>query len=194
MFVYQLGACNGQRCNERFVITRLQSSSGKIIKIYPNTLPEPIDENIPEAIQMDLDEAGRCFVAGAYRAAAVMARRALQNVALDKEAPTTHEITLKDGKKKKVSMRLVDQIDWLFKQGIITKDLRDWAHEVRGIGNDGVHPADAEDVTVMSKEDAEYVIALANAFCSPLYVASKRYLDRQTNKRGSKAVEIPTKV
>lgn len=106
-----------------------------------------------------------------------MARRAMPNVALDKGAPTTREI-VKEGKTKTVSMHLVQQIDWLFDEGIITKDLRDWAHAVRGIGNGGAHPADAEDEDDMSKEDAQDAIELAKAFCAPLYVAAKLYRDR----------------
>ncbi|GAI30940.1 unnamed protein product, partial [marine sediment metagenome] len=66
---------------------------------------------------------------------------------------------------------LVKQIEWLFGQGIITKDLKDWAHEVRLTGNDAAHPRKpAEDVPV-TEEDAEDILNLLKQFTNVLYVA-----------------------
>jgi hypothetical protein len=94
---------------------------------------------------------------GTYRAAAVMARRALQSICLDKGA--------------KEDDSLEKQIDWLFTQSVITKDLKEWAHEVRLVGNDAAHPKKPENDQPISKEDAEDILQLLDQFCQVLYVA-----------------------
>jgi len=45
--------------------------------VYPHPLPQPTDKNVPDHICRDLDEAKQCFAVSAWRAAAVMARRAM---------------------------------------------------------------------------------------------------------------------
>lgn len=65
-----------------------------------------------------------------------MARRAIQNACLIKGA--------KDDK-------LHNQIGRLFNNGIITKDLRDFAHTVRLVGNDAAHPIKTKLVKMMQK-------------------------------------------
>lgn len=142
-------------CNSCHKLVLVNDSSNKI---YPMPLPKAIDERIPATIRKDFEESTICFSIEAYRASAVMARRALQCVCLDK------------GSKEKD--KLEKQIDWLFSQGIITKDLKDWAHEVRLVGNDAAHPRKPENDQPISKEDAEDVLKLLEQFCQVLYVAS----------------------
>lgn len=83
-----------------------------------------------------------------------MARRALQNICLDKK-------TKEDSLQK--------QIDSLFKDGIITKDLKIWAHEVRYVGNDAAHPSSEKQP--VSREDAEDILNLLEQFTDVLYIA-----------------------
>ena len=88
-------------------------------------------------------------------------------------------ITPKTGEPKKVKNDLINQIDWMYAERIITKELKDWAHEVRTVGNSGAHPASAEDSDEVSLQDAADVLDLVRAFCEPLYVASQKYADRR---------------
>lgn len=124
-------------------------------EIYPSPLPEPVDERIPPSIRGDFEEALKCFGIGAFRATGVMARRALQGCCLDKGA--------KKGK-------LQEQIDWLFGQGIITKNLKDWAHEVRLVGNDAAHPQKPTEDKPITKGDAKVILDLLRQFANILYV------------------------
>lgn len=142
--VWWIGVCN--YCH-RPVLAR---NEGDII--WPHPLPEPTDRNVPESIRADLDEAKQCFSVSAWRAAAVMARRAMQSAAVEK------------GAKKD---RLADQIAELASQGKITVDLKEWADAVRLVGNDAAHPGG----NPVSKEDAEEVLKLAEQFLLILYVA-----------------------
>jgi hypothetical protein len=181
-YIWEIAECNS--CDQRFLVQR--DGSGVIHKMYPDQLARPVNQEIPAAIRKDIEEALTCLASGAYRAAAAMARRAMQSVCLDKDAPRKKKITTKDGKQKTVKVDLIEQIDWLEDQRIITPDLRDWAHEVRSVGNKGVHPADAEDTESVSKDDADEVIQLVEAFCSSIYVTTSLFKKRQAANSESK--------
>lgn len=56
-------------------------------KVLPTPRPGPVSETIPQPMRGDLSEAKQCLVAGAYKGAAVMARRALQGGAIAQGAP-----------------------------------------------------------------------------------------------------------
>ena len=118
--IYSIAECNS--CDFFVLVKRVD---GAIHKIYPNPLPDPVHEKTPEFLKRDVGEAKKCFAVGSYRATSVMARRALQSCCFDKGAP---------------DKKLKEQIDWLLSQQIITKDLKDWADEVRFTGNDAAHP------------------------------------------------------
>jgi hypothetical protein len=135
--------------------------------LYPQSLPRPVDSRIPEVVSSDLKEALLCFSVEAHRAAAVLARRAIQVICLDKGAP-------KDQK-------LNQQIDWLFDNGVITKDLKEWAHEVRFIGNDGAHPGNLSDEAV-TKNDSEDILNLVEQFAKVLYVAPAIASERKKHR------------
>lgn len=120
--------------------------------IYPQPLPEPSEESIPEAIRSDLDEAKKCFSLSAFRGCAVLARRAMQSAALNLGAADD---------------KLQRQIEELFAKSLITKDLKEWADVVRWVGNDAAHPG-GDDVT---DEDAEDILKLTSQFLHVLYVA-----------------------
>lgn len=123
--------------------------------VYPNPLPEPTDPDVPEEIRADLDEAKRCFQAAAWRATAVMARRAIQSAAIRMSAS---------------GERLVEQIAELAKEGKITAALKECADAIRWVGNDAAHPG-GEPVT---RDDAEAVLGLAEELLRVLFVTPER--------------------
>ena len=94
------------------------------------------------SVKKDFEEALLCQSVGAYRGAAVLARRAVQSICLDKGA--------------KKGENLHKQIKELFDKNIITQAIKDWADEVRYIGNDAAHPNKEE----VSKEDSEDILEL----------------------------------
>lgn len=155
---YEIAECNG--CDFFVMVKRNQSNSG-ISQVYPYPLPGATDERIPQKIRRDFDEALLCLSVSAVRGAAVLARRALQTICRDKGA------TKKD---------LKNQIDELFANNIITKDLKDWSHEVRYVGNDAAHSNDNE----VQKEDAEEIIELLESLCEVLYVAPAKAAHRKS--------------
>ena len=151
-----MGVCNN--CHKPSVVL------GNGREIYPSPLPGPTSKDIPESIRSDIDEAKICLYSKAYRAAAVMARRAMQNAAIMKGAG-------KGG-------NLVFQINELRERGVITEDLKNWASAVRYVGNDAAHPGDV----AVDKESAEDVVNLAVQFMEVVFVApaiAKKALDRR---------------
>lgn len=136
--------------------------------VYPQPLPEPTHADVPPRMRADLDEAKMCFSVSAWRAAAVMARRAMQSAAIEKGASKG---------------RLVEQIDELQAKGQITSDLREWADAVRWVGNDAAHP----DGQPVGREDAEEVLRLAEQFLHVLYVTPA--LARKLRAKAGKAAE-----
>ena len=126
--------CNN--CQQHFLTIRLKNQYGQILKSYPEGLPKTVNSLISDSVKKDFEEALLCQSVGAYRGAAVLARRAVQLICLDKGA--------KKGEK------LHKQIEELFDNNIITQDIKDWADEVRYIGNDAAHPNKEE----VNKEDS----------------------------------------
>jgi len=154
--IWWIGICNS--CHNPVLV----KNRGEVI--YPSPLPTPSDERIPEHIRKDLDEAKICFSVKAYRACAVMARRAIQAAAIDKGAQKE---------------KLVEQINELEEKEIITKELKEWATVVRWVGNDAAHPGNEE----VSKEDAEDILKLAEQFLNVIYVTPAIALEMK-RKRG----------
>lgn len=153
--------CNS--CDFHFLVTRFDQNE-KIINIWPKTLPGKVDKMIPEPIKSDFEEALVCEAADSYRGAATLARRTLQVICLDKSA----------SKNKK----LHEQIDELFAKNVITQDIKDWAHEVRYVGNDASHP-NSVDVTA---DDARDILELLSSMCDVLYVAPTRAAIRKAKR------------
>ena len=146
-----IGICNS--CHNAVLVHEYEYYGNNKRDIYPQPLPSPTDERIPEHIRKDIDEAKLSFTVNAFRACAVMARRAIQNACIDKGADK--------------NKRLEKQIEELADKGVITNDLKEWANVVRWVGNDAAHP-DKNEVT---KEDAEDILQLAEQFMHVIYVA-----------------------
>lgn len=124
-------------------------------KIFPSPLPSPVDARMPDKIKKDLQEAKLCFSVGAINASATMARRAIQRAC--KEMGATKR-------------ELLDQIDEIASSGIITQPLKELAHTVRLVGNDGAHPNE-EDV---EEQDVKEILELAEQFMGVVFVAPAR--------------------
>lgn len=141
-------------CHNCSLIKFKSGSKLEIEKIYPAVMPSPTNTKIKETIRMDIDEAKICLGANANKAAAIMARRALQKVCIDQGAPDTN---------------LESQIDWLGEKGILPKAMVSLAHSIRWVGNDAAHVSlDEKEVT---QEDASNIIELLEHIAYVLYVA-----------------------
>lgn len=123
--------------------------------VYPTPLQKPSDNNIPDHIRRDLDEAKMTHSVNCFRASAVMSRRVIQQACLEKGASP--------------KKNLYQQIEELYKNGEITKNLEESATIIRWIGNDGAHPNDNENAEV-TEEDSQDCLDLAEQLLHVLFV------------------------
>ena len=85
---------------------------------------------LPSPIAADLFEASTCCCAGAYRAAALVARRAVEQAVVMRGVP--------------LDMRTLHQkLVWLLKSGYLPAELAGAARTVRDVGNAASHGAEA---------------------------------------------------
>jgi len=165
--------CPTHLCELSFII--YDKLNDRVRRVYPLPSFDPSDyhEAIPEKVREDLAEADRCYHADAYKAAVTMNRRSIQRIVLDK---------IKDPEIKK--KKLWEQIDALFKAGLITKDLKETAHEIRHFGNFGAHPSD-DQLDNTTWEDAKIVDRLTMDLIRTIYVVpfeTNQLKDKRTKK------------
>lgn len=113
----------------------------------------PLPPNLPTEVADDAKAAHRCLAIGQWRASAAMARRAIQGACIDKGAP---------------AKRLVEQIDWLEAQRLITPLMKDVAHTIRLEGNTGAHP-DRDGLRDVGEGEAHAVVGFLDDFIKYVY-------------------------
>ncbi len=126
------------------------------------TLPEqyPITDadarGLPKPIAADLLEASMCCKAGAYRAAALLARRAVEQAVVSRGVPLD---------RRTLHQKLV----WLLNAGHLPAHLADAARTVRDVGNAASHGAEA-----VTSEEARAIVAAALAVVRGVLPATSR--------------------
>lgn len=141
----------------------------ELVDQYPKRTPIP-HESIPSQVADDYVEANKCFDIDAWKASSVMCRRALQSSVIEKGA-------IKD--------RMIDQIDELYRKEIITKDIKNWAHEIRLTGNIGAHP-DKDGLEAITKEDAKELIDFLEEYLNYVYIMPRKVSEKKTRKQRNK--------
>jgi len=143
----------------------------------PSFDPDWMDKSIPQGIREVYAEARRCSFAKAYRGAAVMCRRVVEAAACDKLGPAAQDA-------KGRTKRLLDLIDEMHSQGLITADLKESTHEIRLFGNYGAHVND-DGLDSVSADEASAVRKIAWQLLHTLYVAPEKTAELR-KKRQSK--------
>ena len=135
-----------------YLILKVTNGTHEVIDHYPKKIPQ-IDKSVPKNVADDYVEAMSCFDVKAYKACVVMCRRALQASAIEK------------GAKKN---RLVEQLEDLKNNDIITKDLFEWATEIRLEGNIGAHP-DKDGLKDVTIDDAQAILHFVEEYLKYVY-------------------------
>ena len=126
---------------------------------YPLDNPEKsVEKVIPAGVRDDYVEALRCDTVRAYKAAVVMCRRSLQASCRNLNA---------EGK------NLINQIDDLAAKDTITAALKNMAHEIRKLGNEGAHP-DEDGLGDVTEEDSDDIIEFTRQYFEHVYVMPAR--------------------
>jgi hypothetical protein len=134
-----------------------------------------MDEAIPLSIRNDYAEAVRCTYVKACKGAVTLLRRVVEGVACDK---------LGDAAKtdKGFPKKLHQLIAQMHSTGLITKDLRENADEIRYFGNYGAHIQD-DGLDNVSHEEVEDVNEVAWQLLYTIYIApaaAQRLRDKRT--------------
>lgn len=153
--------CNNPKCRKLFYADGVcrYGTLIEIIKFFPQEAIPEVDSSIVESVKKDFDEANLCLSVNAINGAAMLARRALQTLCLDK------------GVKKGGELRT--QIDELFMKNLINEDLKDSAHQIRLTGNDAAHS------DPVSRNEVEETLELLGDLCEMVYVIPARNAARK---------------
>jgi len=129
----------------------------ELIDYQPKLSKVIASEFIPDNIRDDFVEAKMCLQMDAIKAAAAMSRRALQSSAYEKGAP---------------DKKLLDQLKWMFEQGIITKSLYNLAEKIRIIGNEGAHPS-KDGIDEVKKKESETIVKFLEKYLDHVYITPR---------------------
>lgn len=111
------------------------NSPFRLVEIYPRAPALEIPANIPDPVAKAYSQAEYSRMNGQYDAAAAMYRTAMER-------------GLKDLSPGIAAWQLQKRIDQMAAQGMITAELKDWAHELRLDGNNAVHEEEATKETI----------------------------------------------
>lgn len=136
------------------------------IRLWPSP-DKHFSIQIPSIVRSSMEEANKCFKAGAYSACAVMCGRALE--AICKYHKTENKF-------------LAAGLAELHNREIIDGRLFKWSQALRDSRNLGAHATDA----TISMEEARDLLLFANAICDYVFVLSEQFeqfMLRQDNKK-----------
>jgi Domain of unknown function (DUF4145) len=135
------------------IVLVVQQNTGRIVLLLP---PERLDfsaNNLPETCRETLTEAVACHAAGAYRAAAMMVRRLLEEICADNDAKGAD---------------LHKRLEALKTLVVLPQALFDAMGELKALGNDAAH-VEARAYDNIGREEAEDSIELAKEILKALY-------------------------
>ena len=143
-------------------------TTSRPVRLWP--LPRrSLSDDAPSGVRRDFDEAQRCLSVEAHTAAAMLARRVLEGVAVDLGATAFH---------------LRRKLQELKRSGVIDGRLAEWAQALSVVGNDAAQKVSS----VVSSDDANDALAFAEALADYVYTFQKRYelfVARRKSVRGS---------
>jgi hypothetical protein len=139
-------ACKG-------IVLLVQQSTGRLVLVLP---PQRLDfslDNLPAPCRETLTEAVACHAAGAYRAAAMMVRRLLEEICADNNANGAD---------------LHKRLEALKTLVVLPQALFDAMGELKALGNDAAH-VEARAYDNIGREEAQDSIELAKEILKALY-------------------------
>ena len=150
----------------RIAAAEQSDGSGNSIDIerFPFGTAKGLD-GLPEEVAADRGEAWSGFHGSLNKAAALLARSALETAVKNLGA---------------AGKDLYVKIDNLAEAGRITNDLAQWAHEVRITGNEAAH-----EMGPVSEEDAKDGLFFLDAFLEAVYSVPARHQARRAAREGS---------
>jgi hypothetical protein len=132
-------------------------------RIMPATKPSRVPDHVPEPLPRYFLQAADATKRGDWDASGSMSRKTLDVCTKLLMVGVAN-----------IPRDMGPRIDALARQGSITEDLRQWAHQIRLDGNDAVHDADP-----FKKEEAEELLDFAELFLTYVYTLPGRLAARR---------------
>ena len=179
---YVVLQCNSMKCRKRTYVVTTKNAAVQVdqnrhedsLIIYPSGPPPMAHKSIPKPIAKDWVEAQKTFDVGATKAAAMMCRRILYGVILDKKCP---EHPLHAG------------IQQLCSQERLPSIVEKWLEEIKEDGHDAAHPSRSLDVRDENiAETMEYTKELLRF----VYIEPDELQERLARKAESTRSAAPT--
>ena len=165
--------CNSVTCRKRtYVITTkreryVQSHATDSLILYPSAKEPTAHKSISVPIAEDWIEAQKTFNVGATKATAMMCRRILYGVVLDKKCP---EHPLHQGIKQLCAQQRLPSI------------VEQWLGEIKDDGHDAAHPSRAPDV---SDENVAETMGYTKELLRFIYIEPYELNERLARKAGT---------
>lgn len=160
---YRLVRCTACDDLSLLLAMRLGGSRGAEIwdddqAIYPAS-PRSMSPAVPKSLQHCFQEARACYQARAYTASAIMCRRALDLLSIDR------------GVKLRERQSLGESLEKLKEKADIDQRLYDWCKALQLAGNEAAHEVSPN----VTKTDAADMSDIAEAIIDYVYVFQARY-------------------
>jgi hypothetical protein len=126
---------------------------GMVVQVFPPQLLDFSIDNLPTTCRETLKEAVECHAAGAYRAAAMMVRRLLEEICVENNANGND---------------LHKRLEALKSLVVLPQAFFDAMGELKALGNDAAH-VEARAYDNIGREEAEDSIELAKEILKALY-------------------------
>jgi hypothetical protein len=152
---FELSLVQCEFCDSPRLVRQDEASEATPVELWPAG-QRILDEGIPQGIRDGVTEARKCFVAGAYRATAVMVRRAIEGFCAN------------HGANDRVLNRALQE---LVQRNVIDARLLEWADGLRILGNAGAHFSDH----AVTRQDASDALDLVEAMLDYVYVFSAKF-------------------
>jgi hypothetical protein len=151
VYIATIRLCPNMVCQG--LVFTIESSDEKIAEIEPPQLLDFNPDGLPDNCLKTLKEAIACHASGAYRAAAMMVRRLLEEICDANSA---------QGK------NLHERLNSLKSIIVLPTDLFDAMFALKALGNDAAH-IEAKEYNEIGREEAEISIELAKEILKALY-------------------------
>lgn len=169
-FFASVRICPNRSCHGLVFV--IEDYQGAVVEVRPSELLDFDVSHLPPRCEVTLKEAVACHGAGAYRAAAMMVRRLLEEICEDNGA---------------AGKSLHERLEALKTKITLPTAFFEAMSELKLLGNDAAH-VEAKDYDTIGKEEAKDAIQLAKEILKALYQLKGLVSRLQARKTSSAAL------
>jgi hypothetical protein len=137
-----------------------------VVTYYPNPTPTNLPSHVPDALGHYFTQASEAFHNRHYDASGAMSRKVVD--------VSTQKLLGEDAKKFGT---INARINELASRGLLTVELKDWAHQIRLDGNEASH-----DEKPYTEDDAKELVGFAELYLTYVYSLPGRLKDKRERK------------